>query len=192
METPAEIARILRVAGGLNRYGEPNYRAVWGWNRLDWIGGEWTDRENGEEENGAFVRTVYQVRHVPKYSPFDRWYIERWMPPETYGHPALWNLQHLEKTDSGEWMPTLGPFPYRGDYEMAWRCETPDGGYLQLTPHIARVFASCLEASRNLAKQSLTEFKSKEIDKREKEYDSYADSVLHEGSTITGPSVSVL
>src|ERR1019366_7496654 len=53
-DTPAEVARELALAGGLNRFGEPNYRAVWGWSRLDWIAGKWEDRDAG----GALLREV--------------------------------------------------------------------------------------------------------------------------------------
>jgi hypothetical protein len=38
--TPENVAQRLRAAGGINRYGEPNHRAVLGWNRLAWIGGK--------------------------------------------------------------------------------------------------------------------------------------------------------
>jgi hypothetical protein len=44
-EATAFVERVLRLAGGNNRFGEPNYRAVWGWNRLGWIGGKWEDRD---------------------------------------------------------------------------------------------------------------------------------------------------
>ncbi len=34
-ETPESVAGRLKGAGGVNRYGEANYRVVWGWNRLN-------------------------------------------------------------------------------------------------------------------------------------------------------------
>jgi hypothetical protein len=36
--------RNVPRAGDMNRYGEPNFRVVWGGSRLAWIGGRWTDR----------------------------------------------------------------------------------------------------------------------------------------------------
>src|SRR2546425_9290644 len=36
-ETPENDAQRLERAGGRNLFGEPNYRAVWGWDRLAWI-----------------------------------------------------------------------------------------------------------------------------------------------------------
>ena len=84
-EAPAEVARALALAGGRNLFGEANYRAVWGWSRLDWIGGKWEDRD---PVSGALVREVVELRREPKYLPHDRWHIERWMPPESYGSPG--------------------------------------------------------------------------------------------------------
>lgn len=182
-----EITRILSAAGGLNRFGEPNYRAVWGGTRLDWIGGKWTDRD----EHGNVIREVVEVRHVPKYFPLDRWHIERWVPPETYGSPEAWRLQTLERED-GKFVPALGPFPYRGDYEHSFTVEDADGNFVQLTPAIARHIALAIEFSRNLPQQTKTEYVNRAAEKQEREYDSFADSVLNDGSTITGPMVNVL
>jgi hypothetical protein len=83
-EAPADVARELALAGGFNPYGEPNYRAVWGWSRLDWIGGKWEDRDAA----GNLLREVVELRREPKYVPHDRWHIERWVPAESYGSPA--------------------------------------------------------------------------------------------------------
>jgi hypothetical protein len=79
-EAPAEVARELLLAGGRNFFGEANYRAVWGWSRLDWIGGKWEDRD---PSTGAVLREAIELRREPKYLPHDRWHIERWMPAES-------------------------------------------------------------------------------------------------------------
>ena len=92
-EAPECVARELLLAGGRNPFGEANYRAVWGWGRLDWIGGKWEDRD---PVSGALVREVVELRREPKYTPRDRWHIERWMPAESYGSPAEWHAQTLE------------------------------------------------------------------------------------------------
>src|ERR1700722_10205243 len=80
-----DVARELLLAGGMNRFGEANYRAVWGWSRLDWIGGKWEDHD---PHTGTLLREVIELRREPKYLPHDRWHIERWMPPESYGSPG--------------------------------------------------------------------------------------------------------
>jgi len=81
--TPEAVARRLERAGGINRYGEPSYRAVWGWNRLAWIGGKFEDRD----DHGVLLRERIELRKEPKYPAVNRWHIERWLPPETYGSP---------------------------------------------------------------------------------------------------------
>ncbi|MFZ0967906.1 MAG: hypothetical protein WAN13_06495, partial [Candidatus Acidiferrales bacterium] len=85
-DTPPAIAERLARAGGWNRFGEPNFRVVWGWSRLSWIGGRWTDRD----AHGNIIRSTIELRRVPKYLPFDRWHIERWVSPEIYGSPNVW------------------------------------------------------------------------------------------------------
>jgi len=62
-ETPEVVAQRLKLAGGVNRFGEANYRVVWGWNRLAWIGGKFEERD----ADGALVREVVDVRLEPKY-----------------------------------------------------------------------------------------------------------------------------
>src|SRR5262249_13202194 len=140
---PASVARRLAIAGGHNRFGEPNFRAVWGWSRLGWIGGKWTDRNT----EGSIIRETVALRRVPKYAPHDRWHIERWMPPETYGSPATWYSQTTERED-GIAVPALGPYPDRGEYEHVFTLETPNGEFVQLTPTVAEHIARSIEAGR--------------------------------------------
>lgn len=186
-DTPQEISRVLVVAGGLNRYGEPNYRAVWGWSRLDWIGGKWEDRDG----QGALIREVVELRHEPKYFPLNRWHIERWMPPESYGSPFVWEMQTCETVD-GRRIPALGPYPYRGDYEHSFTVEDADGNFVQLTLGIARQIARAIEFSRHVSSVKKKEAIDDQVRREEREYESFADSVMNTGSTITGPQVSVL
>jgi hypothetical protein len=190
-DAPAEVAETLRVAGGVNRFGEPNFRCVWGWARLDYVGGKFEDRE----PDGRLIRENFAVRRIPKYIPHDRWHIERWLPPESYGSPERWYAETMEAKDPANYfctLPALGPYPSRGDWEHCFTVETPIGGFLQVTPAIARHIARAIECSRNMPRPSLAERKSRHIAREDREYDSYADSLFNTGSTITGPQVSVL
>ncbi len=117
-EAPRHIAQTLERAGGVNRFGEPNFRAVWGWNRLGWIGGRWTDLD----ATGAVAREVIELRYTQKYSAHNRWHIERWCAPEMYGSPESWAKQTLEIED-GRNISALGPFPSRGEYEHVFTLE---------------------------------------------------------------------
>jgi hypothetical protein len=141
--TPENIASRLDRAGGVNPFGEPNFRAVWGWNRLTWIGGKFEDRD----EHGALLRERIELRLEPKYPAVNRWHIERWVPPETYGSPRAWSAQTLEVAD-GRSMPALGPYPSRGDYEHCFTLEGPRGEFVQLTPSVAEYIARAIEWSR--------------------------------------------
>ena len=142
-ETPALVADRLWRAGGINRYGEPNYRAVWGWNRLSWIGGKFEDRD----AVGRLLREVVELRREPKYAAVNRWHIERWMPPETYGSPRQWYAQTVER-ENGLSIPALGPFPYRGEYEHCFTLQDRLGEFVQLTAAAAEHIAHAIEWSR--------------------------------------------
>ncbi len=172
-ETPDDVARELVLAGGLNRFGEPNFRAVWGWSRLDWIGGKWEDRD----ASGALVREVVELRREPKYTPHNRWHIERWLPPESYGSPEQWHAETIE-IENGRSIPALGPYPSRGDYEHCFTLEGPRGEFVQLTPAAARHIARAIEASRGAQHVKSREALDDRIRREEREYDAYAEEVL--------------
>jgi len=146
-ETLESVAQRLARAGGCNRLGEPNYRAVWGWNRLAWIGGKFEDRD----EHGALLRERVELRMEPKYPAVNRWHIERWLPPEAYGSPRAWYSQTIER-ENGVSIPALGPYPSRGEYEHCSTLESPRGEFVQLTPTVAEHIARAIEYSRNCAR----------------------------------------
>lgn len=134
-DTPAHLQRVLTTYGGLNLYGEPRFRLIWGWKRLDWIGGEWLDYD----AHGNVIGTKFELRYEPKYPQWNRWHIEKWLPAELYGSPALWYAQTTEIQD-GQSLPCLGPFPSRGDYELSWTLEI-NGEYAHPTESIMREYA---------------------------------------------------
>ena len=172
-ETPELVAQRLAAAGGINRYGETNYRAVWGWNRLAWIGGKFEDRD----QRGDLLREVVELRREPKYPAVNRWHIERWMPPESYGSPRQWYAQTVER-ENGVTIPALGPYPYRGDYEHCFTLQTPGGAFVQLTAaaaeHIAHVIEFSRKTNRAEGKRAVTDRHAHE----ENNYDQYAYDVL--------------
>jgi hypothetical protein len=172
-EAPADVAQALMRAGGCNRYGEANYRAVWGWSRLDWIGGKWEDRN----ASGELVREVVELRREPKYLPHDRWHIERWMPPESYGSPEQWHAETMEM-ENGRGIAALGPYPSRGDYEHCFTLEGPCGEFVQLTPAAARHIARAIEAGRGVPRSKKREALDDREQRAEREYDAFAEAAL--------------
>jgi hypothetical protein len=143
-ETPESVAQRLGRAGGHNRLGEANYRAVWGWNRLAWIGGKFAEHDPA---TGSLLREVIELRQEPKYPAVNRWHIERWLAPESYGSPRAWYAQTIER-ENGVSIPALGPYPSRGEYEHCFTLEGPRGEFIQLTPTIGEHVARAIEWSR--------------------------------------------
>jgi hypothetical protein len=172
-EAPPEVARELELTGGRNPFGEANYRAVWGWSRLDWIGGKWEDRD----AEGRRVREVVELRREPKYAPHDRWHIERWMPAVSYGSPEQWNAETLEVAN-GQSILALGPYPSRGDYEHCFTLEGRRGEFVQLTPGVARHIARLIEASRAAPRAKRREAVEAQAQREERAYDAWAEAVL--------------
>ena len=173
-DVPEGVARSLELAGGINRFREPNYRAVWGWNRLAWIGGKFEERD---PVTGALLREVVELRQEPKYAAVNRWHIEKWLPPETYGSPRAWWVQTIE-VEGGRSIPALGPYPARGEYEHCFTLEGPSGEFLQLTPTVAEHIARAIECShrhpRSAGKRTLYDREQRQ----EHTYDAWAYNLL--------------
>ncbi len=96
MDTPALYTKTLRLLGGDNPYGEPNFILHWGNNPLR--------RKRGEPQ-----------RLLPGQSlPY--WALMMWYPPDEYGSPMMW------PPDSGPY-PTYGRYEavqtFRRDGEPA-------------------------------------------------------------------------
>lgn len=99
---------------GANPYGENLYRCVWAPSRRHIVYGEWP---NGERK-ASWIQKYPEVGNM--------WVLERWMTPFEYTKmtPEKWNLE----------MTLLGPYPDRGEYE------------------IAHVFEACLPSDANIEK----------------------------------------
>lgn len=172
-DTPENVAYRLARAGGINRFGEPNYRAIWGWKRLAWIGGKFEDRD----EHGALLRERIELREEPKYPAVNRWHIERWLPPEAYGSPRQWYSQTIER-ENGVSIAALGPYPSRGDYEHCFTLEGPRSEFLQLTPTAAEHIARAIEFSRGLSSARTRSHLYNRAQRREQHYESWAYDAL--------------
>jgi hypothetical protein len=137
---PADVAERLRLVGGTNRFGEPMFRLVWGYDRIVPITGEWQEFEQfvatltdkiGDPEKGIppgfsqqrlitrLKSSVIETRHVPKYMPGNCWHLEMWRPPEEYGSPENWGKLGEEVIGTMT-VDTAGPYPSRGEYELCY------------------------------------------------------------------------
>ena len=173
-QTPEGVARHLERSGGRNVFREPNYRAVWGWNRLAWIGGKFEERDPA---TGALLREVVELRLEPKYPAVNRWHIERWVPPEVYGSPRAWYAQTMESA-GGRSVPALGPYPSRGDYEHCFTLEGPRGEFVQLTASVAEQIARAIEWSRRQPRAARHCAVEARQSREERRFDAWAFNVL--------------
>ena len=167
----------LARAGGLNRFGEPNFRAVWGWSRLAWIGGKWTDAD----AHGNITREIVELREVPKYFPFERWHIERWTPPESYGSPQQWYAQTIERAD-GIAIPALGPYPRRGEYEHCFTLQGPRGEFIPLSGGVCEAIVRAVEFARAQPAQQHRAALARREMRRDRHWESDADAIFHDAS----------
>lgn len=127
---PKAVQDHVTRRGGLNPFGEPMYRLIWGPNRVTKQGGVWHEwdenlsiQERGgvqyHMESGIIVphvnkprRIIQEVRLIRKYD-FDGWVLERWVPSLMYPR-SLYDVR-IPGTD----VPLIGPYPEHGEYEMA-------------------------------------------------------------------------
>ena len=110
------VVERLNSFGGFNRYGEPNFRVVWGGNRRHTVGGMFKAVLTVKDENGGerpIVTQVAETRQMLAYHPH-RWHLERWRPPEYYGAPEEW---YTNTWDEEAKLHRMGAYPERGDYE---------------------------------------------------------------------------
>ncbi len=174
-EAPGEIRERVVRAGGFNRFGEANYRVVWGWSRLAWIGGRWVDRD----ASGNVIRERVELRQEPKYIPHDRWHIERWLPPEAFGDRTQWYEQTMEKED-GILVPALGPYPSRGEYEHCFTVQGQGGEFLPLTACVCDSVVRAIEWTRRLSPRVTRSALDRREQKVERVWDSAADDLFAE------------
>lgn len=153
-ETPKDVVAAFERLGGANRFGEPNFRAIWSEDRLAHVGGTWHDYDN----NGNLIRTIDEVRKVPKYFAIrERWIVEKWYPPEYFGSPETWFRTTKKWNEEGN-LAQLGGYPERGDYQHCCTIEDADGNFVQLTAGLAEEIVYLVKAKQE-HKRTLAEEK---------------------------------
>ncbi len=117
-EIPDWVAERIARLGGLNLYGRPNFRCIWGGNRTRLVGGMFNKViQTRDDMIIGKVHTVViptaEMRTILSYHPF-RWHLEKWLPPECYGSREEW----YERTwDEESKLHVQGDYPTEGDYE---------------------------------------------------------------------------
>ncbi len=168
---------------GLNPYGGPNFRIIWGPSRTRIMGGFWEDR------------AVHEYRLVSKYGLTPRWILERWRSSTIYGTPDSWHRE----TVTADGFYSCGPYPVHGEYESCEIFQAKDdlgrpikgwGGYVPLEPGLVELTARAVWMGRinsysdiRIALRDEELRKEREKDRRfDEQWDE--NQALHEGLTI--------
>lgn len=163
---PPSWAPALLRQFGTNLYGKPNWRVIWSEDRLRYECGEWR-RTYGEGRN--------------------RWMVEKWCPPETYGTRDAWEA--MREADGSS---SLGPYPSEGDYEWAFTFETPDGEGCPLEAGLLALLCRCIERGRLLSDAQRKAAISARMDRQHKDWEDRASAIFDEaqgpflGNAVSG------
>jgi hypothetical protein len=177
---PGEAVRLLTKLGGLNRFGEAKYRAVWSNDRLSWVAGKFEDRNAA----GELIREVLAARYMQKYPVFNRWIIEQWLAPEAYGTPETWWRSTREWGEEGN-LPQLGPYPSRGDFEIACVMEShPSSGqkFVQLTSTLIEEFFWLMNQAKMHRYRESVQRRKELAAKEKKDFVKYSHEYLNEAT----------
>lgn len=97
---PPEYQEHIDAIGGVNRFGESNFRLVWGQTETQLVYGQMEGGSKGQH-------TILQFGGVPA------WHVIEWKPPETFGTPAIWYRMTWDPVAE---VHSLGEYPWRGLY----------------------------------------------------------------------------
>ncbi len=115
-DVPAWVERFITKRGGLNPFGKPNFRVVWGGNRTHVVGGMFKSVitfKDAEGRERAIVTEIPEMRTMLRYHPH-RWHMERWRGPEFYGTREEW---YQNTWDDVAKLHVMGDYPNDGDFE---------------------------------------------------------------------------
>lgn len=201
---PSYAALRLLTVGGRNRFGEPNWRIVWGYDRIVKITGRWDIMEPakiiGQPVRGPdgrlhqpiiaprLVQSKLETREVPKYLPGNCWHLERWRPPEAYGTPEQWRERGLE-VEGGITVDTAGEYPARGDWELVLPLTddgTPQGKCVHLDAAYVELVVNLVQRSDDVTPSQRKAAIAQREFKRDLQYTECLRDILREGRRAFG------
>jgi len=181
LQCPEHFQARLTRAGGLNRYGQPNFRLAWAQTETTRQGGRW--EAEGEWFTG--YRDVLLGDGLP------HWMLLQWADA---GKSAA--MPHLPPESDGAWyeankcpvtgLSLLGRYPYQGSYQIALQLMAKwvvkdSAGRPQLRIHafplstqIIDMMVPIIKATREISIQAKLQAMD---DDREKEQERYAKTV---------------
>ena len=186
---PPAFQEMLTRHVGINRYGEPNFIVAWGATFMYTAGGLWP-KPHGDGYLGyrklPLANSSFSGRGMPC------WMILEWHPPEDYETAAVYYFRNRDETTG---LQTLGEYPYRGRYEIAFKLTSTEyrDGRLQVVHYhldgmiLDILIPAIVEGQRMTMKQRLKRLREWE-EKREKDLDRNVDAALKSAKRRLLPS----
>ena len=179
LECPPEVAQRLIEVGGLNRYGDANFKVAWAQTAMTRQGGEWT--AEGEQFEG--YRDVLLGDGLP------HWMLLQWvdagkcaemphLPPES--DVAFYIQNKCPKTN----LQILGEYPYHGSYQIVQQLMAKwiDGGILKihafpLSSEIVEMMVPIIKASMEISVEAKLRFMREENERDEQQYNTAVEDL---------------
>lgn len=183
---PESFQARLTQAVGVNQYGEPLYKIAWGQTETYTAGGVWP------HDHFFGYRQLMLSNSSPSGRGMPCWMILEWHPPEDYDTDAVYYFRNRDETTG---LQTLGEYPYRGRYEVAFRLishEFHDGRMLIVPYHLDGVILDALipvivEGRRMSMKERLRKIREWE-EKKEQDLDNKVDAIYRDSKRRLLPS----
>jgi hypothetical protein len=185
-ECPPEFQERLTRAVGTNQYGEPLFKIVWGQTQTYTAGGVWP------HDHFFGYRQLMLSNSSPSGRGQPCWMILEWHPPEDYNTDAVY---YYENRDDATGLQTLGEYPYRGRYEVAFKLvsqEFHDGKMRIVNYHLDGMVLDLLipaivEAQRMTMRQRLRAIREME-ERQEKDVNRKVDAIYNDRRKHVLPS----
>jgi hypothetical protein len=177
----------LTRAVGTNQYGEPLFLIVWGQSRTYTAGGVWS------HDHFLGYRQLMLSNSSPSGKGQPCWMILEWHPASDYNTDAVY---YFENRDEATGLQTLGEYPYKGRYEVAFKLVSQEvrNGRMQINYYhldgmvLDILIPAIVEAQRMTAKQRLQAIREMQ-EREDKDIDRKVDAIYNDRRKHVLPSV---
>ena len=184
---PPEFQKRLTTAVGSNQYGEPLFKIVWGQTQTYTAGGVWP------HDHFLGYRQLMLSNSSPSGRGQPCWMILEWHPASDYNTDAVY---YYENRDDATGLQTLGEYPYKGRYEVAFKLvsqEVRNGRMSIIHYHLDGMVLDLLipaivEAQRMTMRDRLRAIREME-EREEKDVDRKVDAIYNDRRKYVLPSV---
>ena len=186
---PEAFQELLTRHVGLSRYGTPNFIIEWGATFMYTAGGIWP-KPHGDGYFGyrklPLSNSSFSGRGMPC------WMILEWHPPEDYGSSAAYYYDNRDKLTG---LQTLGEYPHRGRYEVAYKLNSQEfrNGQMRVANYhldgwILEMLIPCILEGPMMDMKRRLQFLREADEREEKEQDRKIDDAIHASKRHPLPS----